>query len=249
MHRFFIDGSEIVKGHVQITGEDAHHIQKVLRLRQGDDLVLCDGAGWDYQAVLESMDKHALLCRVLDKSPSQGEPKVHVTLYQGLPKGAKMELIIQKCVELGIYALVPIATERAVVKLDQRDSERKTVRWQRIAEEAAKQSARGLIPEIYPAMEFKKACSEDTSAVKLLLWEGEREHSLRSVLSSQGKVDTISVLIGPEGGLTQEETEYAAGHGFLSVTVGPRVLRTETAGFAVLSAILYAMEEMEWTRP
>jgi len=179
-----------------------------------------------------------------------GEPKVRVTLYQGLPKGQKLELVIQKCVELGIARIVPVITDRVVVKLDSGDAERKALRWRKIAEEAAKQSGRGIIPEITVPIDFRRACDESQDSVKVILWEMERENSLRRVLEGRGKSQRISVLIGPEGGLSVKETEYAMGRGWERVTIGPRILRTETAGLAVLSAIMYAMEEMEWeTRP
>jgi 16S rRNA (uracil1498-N3)-methyltransferase len=247
MHRFFIPKDNISGTVAIIEGDDAHHIQKVLRLRTGEKIVLCDGRGMDYIVAIQSMQKGQVIGQVTDTRPVITEPRTRVTLIQGLPKGSKMEVVIQKCVELGIYNIVPVHTERAVVRIDdEKNIAKKLLRWQRIAEEAAKQSQRGIIPEISQPVSFNEAVSNISAKLKLILWEGEREQSLRKVLESYPeKPDSIAMLVGPEGGLDAGEVDLAREHGWLSVTVGSRILRTETAGMAVLSAIMYAMEDME----
>ncbi|MBE3101047.1 MAG: 16S rRNA (uracil(1498)-N(3))-methyltransferase [Firmicutes bacterium] len=248
MHRFFIDESDIKDSKALITAEDSHHIQKVLHLRIGEEVVLCDCKGFDYSALIHSMDKGKVLLDIQGQQPSVGEHYTRVSLYQGLPKANKMEVIIQKCVELGIYDFVPVTTSRAVVRLaDEREEEKKTIRWQKISEEAAKQSDRGIIPHISKPVSFNDAILDASHSLKLLLWEGERIQSLRGVLQKYiEKPSSIAMMIGPEGGLDIKEVELASNNGWIPVSIGPRILRTETAGISVLSAIMYQMEEMEW---
>jgi 16S rRNA (uracil1498-N3)-methyltransferase len=247
MHRFFISKENISGTAALIKGDDAHHIQKVLRLKPGEEIVLCDGRGMDYVVEIQSMEKGRVFGQVIGTRPALTEPRTKVTLIQGLPKGSKMEVVIQKCVELGVYRIVPAYTTRAVVRIeDEKSADKKLLRWQRIAEEAAKQSQRGIVPEISQLLSFTEAVNNIKASLKLILWEGEKEQSLRRVLQSYpGKPDSIAILVGPEGGLDVGEIELAREHGWISVTLGPRILRTETAGMAVLSAIMYAMEDME----
>jgi len=249
MHRFFIDKAQIENGTAFLEGEDVHHIKKVLRLSVGDLLELCDGLGSDYIAEIESLQKDRLSARIKEVMPSIGEPKVRVTLYQGIPKGPKMEVIIQKCVELGIHGIVPLETVRTVVKLEnQKEKEKKTARWQKIAEEAAKQSKRGMIPRVFMPESFHDGVSKARGGLKVILWEQEKDMDLKSVLKNFGAgVKEMDILIGPEGGLEEEELHLAKEHGWLPATIGPRILRTETAGLAVLSAIMFHMEEMKWS--
>ena len=163
-----------------------------------------------------------------------------------------MDLIVQKTVELGVHRIVPLISERVVVKLSSdKDAKKKQERWQRIAMEAAKQSGRGIIPSIHMPMTFKEAVSKEVpgsseGSLKLILWEEEKQISLRSILDKHDKASNISIIIGPEGGLSEKELALAKEHGWLSASIGPRLLRTETAGMAVIAAIMYRMEEMEW---
>lgn len=252
MARFFVGASYDLGQIASLSKEDSYHIKRVLRLGQGDILTLCDGQGYDYRAAIESITNDNLLCKILDKERSVGEPDTKLVLYQGLPKSTKMDLIVQKTVELGVHRIVPLISERVVVKLSSdKDAKKKQERWQRIAMEAAKQSGRGIIPSIHMPMTFKEAVSKEVpgsseGSLKLILWEEEKQISLRSILDKHGKASNISIIIGPEGGLSEKELALAKEHGWLSASIGPRLLRTETAGMAVIAAIMYRMEEMEW---
>jgi len=248
MHRFFVRPEDINNDMAVIAGDDAHHIGKVLRLEPGEEIILCNSEGLDYKAVIQKVEKDRVCAKLLGSSPSVTEPGIKVILYQGLPKASKMDTIIQKCVELGISRIVPVSTIRTVVRLsDKKDGEKKTARWQKIAEEAAKQSGRGIIPQVDYPVSFDEAVKHCRADLKILLWEEEKDQSLRNILNSRSAgADTIAVFIGPEGGLDKQEAALAEQYGWLSASVGPRILRTETAGMAVLAAIMYHMEEFEW---
>lgn len=247
MHRFFIEPEDIEGNIGRIKGSDAHHLNKVLRLNPGDEIMLCNGRGLDFRSVIQTVEKEEILVEILDSRPNATEPNVRVSLFQGIPKSSKMELIIQKCVELGIYELIPIQTLRCVAKINEgKDSEKKTLRWQRIAEEAAKQSRRGIIPMVSSPISFNHAVMYSKADVKLIFWEEENTKSLRKILEELNfKPETVAMIIGPEGGLEKSEVELAEKHGWISVSLGSRILRTETAGMAALTAIMYHLEELE----
>lgn len=247
MHRFFISPEAIESNTCIITGTDAHHIQNVLRLKTGEEIMLCNSQGTDYRAVIREISKGHVRVELTESSPSKTEPDLKVTLLQGLPKASKMETIIQKCVELGIYDIIPITTARTVVRISSgRDAEKKTARWQRISEEAAKQCGRGIIPKVHSPLTFDQAVKSCQAGLKIIFWEEEKSQSLRLILQSQAeKPDSIAILIGPEGGLEEDEVIMAEKHGWVSASLGTRILRTETAGMAVLAAIMYQMEELE----
>jgi 16S rRNA (uracil1498-N3)-methyltransferase len=247
MHRFFVPSDKINGNFGIITGDDAYHIQRVLRLEAGDKIILCDGRGMDYQAVIQDVSKGQVQLELTENSPSGTEPNLKVTLLQGLPKASKMETIIQKCVELGIHEIIPITTSRTVVRIaDGREGEKKAARWQRVAEEAAKQSRRGILPQVHTPRTFDQAIQACQADWKIILWEEERKQSLRRVLQSRSSMPaTIAILIGSEGGLEEKEVFLARQHGWIPASLGPRILRTETAGMATLAAIMYQMEELE----
>ena len=247
MHRFFVEPDQIQDNIGNITGDDAHHIQRVLRLGIGEEITLCDSHGTDYQGLIQHVDKNLIEIKIIGTTPSEAEPKIQVSLLQGLPKASKMETIIQKCVELGIYEVLPITTTRTVVRIsDDRDARRKAQRWQKVSEEAAKQSKRGIIPRVSEPVSIKQAIKECNADLKLLFWEEEEEHSLHKILHSQATPPkSIGLLIGPEGGLDNSEIELARQYGWVSLTLGSRILRTETAGMAVLAAIMYHWGEWE----
>lgn len=245
MHRFFIKRENIYKGGIAVEGEDVQHISRVLRLQAGDKIILCDGEGTDYHVTIETMNKHSVRTVIIDKEASKGEASIHTVLYQGIPKATKMDLIIQKCTEMGINRIVPLTTVRTVVKLESEKDERKKVeRWSKIAEEAAKQSGRGIIPQIDMPMTFDQALKDAGGLeLRLIPYESESTVSVKDALQRK-KVNRIGYFIGPEGGFEISEIEKAKNADVIPVTLGKRILRTETAGFAVLTGIMYEYDQM-----
>ena len=248
MPRFFIEDSLSSETSCLILkGADFHHIRDVLRLRTGDEIIVCDGASQDLVCRLEKFLPDGVELTVLERSSNQSEPLYRVTLYQGLAKGDKMDTIIQKAVELGAARIVPVSCQRSVTRLDEHNRDKKVQRWQRIAVEAAKQCGRGQVPEVGPVLDFADAVSEAAQAdLRLVPWEGERERSIREELEAAVNLPanpSISLLIGPEGGFDADEITLALGAGICPVTLGRRILRTETAGTAVLAMILYHFED------
>lgn len=252
MNRFFIEAHRIKESHIEISGEDAIHILRVLRLGVGDLIELCDGAGMDYPATIVKGDKDRLTVELGAARPSEAEPSIKVTLYQGMPKSNKMDFIIQKSIELGINSIVPLETARTIVKLSEaKRTEKRVARWQKIAEMAAKQSKRGKIPKIGMPVAYPDIIREASHSIKIIPWEGEACLSLREYLENRGHgiyesdIEDIGIVIGPEGGFEDEEIVLAKEYGWDTVTLGPRILRTETAGLATLAAIMFYMGEME----
>ncbi len=241
MPKFFFNKNDSSRGQVQLFGEDEKHIKTVLRAREGEELTLCDGEGMDYQCRIVSLERGVLL-DILSKEVCETEPKTKITLYQGLPKADKMELIIQKCVELGVDRIVAVSTERAIVKLDKKES-KKLERWQKIAEAAAKQSGRGKIPEIgQQVLKFKEAVAEAKELDGAIIpYEKEQETGIRQFV--QGfRGESIGVFIGPEGGFAEEEIALAQENGITPITLGKRILRTETAGMTTAAILLYELD-------
>lgn len=237
MPRFFIaDMPE--NGLLTLRGEDAHHAARVLRLRVGEAVTLCDGQGTDYGCTVESAAPDAVVCRVHSTQPSETEPKQRVTLFMALPKGDKMELIVQKAVELGVCAVVPYLSKNCVSRPDK--PEKKVARWQKIADEAAKQCGRGRLPTVSAVVPFDEALRLAAAhETRLFFYENEKQTGLRDALAG-GVGKTVSLLIGPEGGFAPAEAEAARQAGLTSVSLGTRILRCETAPIAALSAVLYA---------
>lgn len=237
MHRFFV--RQPLSSSVTITGEDVKHIARVLRLSPGDGITLCDGNGNECDAVIRSIGKDAVECDCAAPRCCESEPSVSVTLFQGLPKTGKMETIIQKCVELGIHEVVPMLTRYCVVQPKESFAGR-IERWQRVAEEAAKQSRRGIIPRVGQLIRLDAIDSSPFDLV-LVAYENESTTSLKAALQGfSGK--RVAILIGPEGGLSDEEIALLTEKGARSVSLGPRILRTETAGMAMLAQLLYEVE-------
>ncbi len=246
MPRFFVDADNIENDSITITGDDAHHIARVLRMHTGDTLTVCDKNGTDFDTVITALGGNTVQTKILSSAPARTEPPVCVTLFQALPKAAKMENIIQKCTELGIYKIIPCIASRCVVKLDDaRDALKKTARWQAISEQAAKQCGRGIIPEISEPVTFDEALqSLKAYDVCFAAYEQETTGSLRQVLKNAGPPTTAAFLIGPEGGLAPEEAGALRQNGIPAVTLGPRILRTETAGAAVLAMLMYEIGDV-----
>lgn len=238
MHRFFTEN--IAGDTAVITGDDVAHIARVLRLSPGDALTLCDGRGTDYDAVIGQIGKTSVVCRVSGGRPSGTEPACRVTLFQGLPKAGKLETIIQKCVELGVYAVAPFESVRCAGGGAQ-DFEKKRERCQRVALEAAKQSRRGIVPAVLPAKKLR-ALELSGFTAALLAYEDERGTTLKQALRARAPGGNIALIVGPEGGFAPEEAAYLTACGATPVSLGARILRTETAGMAALAQILYEVE-------
>lgn len=241
MPKFFFHKNDISRGQIQLFGEDEKHIKTVLRAREGEEITLCDGEGMDYQCRIASLERGVLL-DILSKEVCETEPKTKITLYQGLPKADKMELIIQKCVELGVDRIVAVSTERAIVKLDKKEA-KKLERWQKIAEAAAKQSGRGKIPEIgQQVLKFKEAVAEAKELDGAIIpYEREQETGIRQFVQ-KFKGESVGVFIGPEGGFADEEIALAQENGITPITLGKRILRTETAGMTTAAILLYELD-------
>ena len=241
MPKFFFQKNDISRGQVQLFGEDEKHIKTVLRAREGEEITLCDGEGMDYQCRIASLERGVLL-DILSQEVCETEPKTKITLYQGLPKADKMELIIQKCVELGVDRIVAVSTERAIVKLDKKEA-KKLERWQKIAEAAAKQSGRGKIPEIgQQVLKFKEAVAEAKELDGAIIpYEREQETGIRQFVQNF-KGESVGVFIGPEGGFADEEIALAQENGITPITLGKRILRTETAGMTTTTILLYELD-------
>lgn len=240
MHRFFVAPEQIKDGRIAITGPDVKHILKVLRLGTGDTITVMDGRGKSYEAVIEILRRGEVVCCIVKELLSPEGPPIRVILVQGLPKGDKMDFIIQKGTELGLSRVIPLICQRSVVKLERDSINRKRERWQRIAYEAARQCSRPDIPEVDEPKDWELVLTSlPEKATALIPWEEENTLSLKDILHRNNASEEIYVFIGPEGGFTQEEIGRARLRGVRPVTLGPRILRTETAGMAVLTMILY----------
>lgn len=246
MPRFFTARENISDTQLIIDNEDVNHISRVLRLGEGDEITVCDGQGFDYKVRIESVDSKKIVCDILEKNKSITEPNIEVTLFQGLPKASKMDYIIQKTTELGIAKIVPCALSRCVVKLENHKAEAKKVdRWQKVAEAAAKQSGRGIIPEIAMPVSIDTAIEELKKCdICFVPYECEDKTNLREVLTSAKDVKKAGFIIGPEGGFDLSEIEKIKAAGIKTVTLGRRILRTETAGEAVLTMIMYEIGDI-----
>ena len=246
MPKFFIKKEDITKDSVKIKGTDAVHISKVLRTEIGDELTLSDGEGKDYLAEVIACNKDEVELAIKKIYPCESEPAVLVTLFQGLPKQGKMDYIIEKCTELGIDRIVPVSMKRSVVKIDDKKSEAKKLeRWRKIAAESVKQCKRGKIPEVKDVMTLDEAIEFSKELeICFAAYECEEETSIKSVLS--GKTPrTVGIFIGPEGGIDNAEVLKLLSKNIKTVTLGKRILRTETAGHTVLTAVMYEFNELK----
>ena len=246
MHHFFVKPEQISGTEAYIEGPDWNHAANVLRVRPGEQVLLSAGEDWDYLCTVTELDRASqrVLLKVTEENLDVRELPVRITLYQGLPKSDKMELIIQKAVELGAVRIVPVETARCVVKLDRKKAEAKQKRWQSISESAAKQSGRSIIPEVAMPLSYGAALQEAASAdVRLIPYENaEGMERTRRILSEVRPGQSIAVFIGPEGGFEEKEISLAEEQGFSAVTLGKRILRTETAGFVMLSLLMAQTE-------
>lgn len=245
MYQFFVEPSQIQGNKIYITGTDVNHIKNVLRMQPGEEIAVSNGTdGREYRCGIEALEEEQIICTLRFVKEDGVELPSRVTLFQGLPKADKMELIIQKAVELGVYEIVPVSTKRCVVKLDEKKAKNKIARWQGIAEAAAKQSKRRIVPEVKDVMSFREALQyAEGLPVKLIPYElAEGMEATREQIERLQPGEEIAVFIGPEGGFEEEEILAAKKQGVLPITLGKRILRTETAGFTVLSWIMYQLE-------
>lgn len=245
MNQFFVESGQIQDKKIIITGKDVNHIKNVLRMKIGEELSVSNGCdGKEYRGIIEEFTDDAVVCALAFVKEDGVELPSKVYLYQGLPKADKMELIIQKAVELGVYEIIPVATKRAVVKLDEKKSKSKIARWQAISEAAAKQSKRAIIPNVAEVLSFKEALKECQKAkVKVIPYElAEGMDKTKEIISDLKPGQDVAIFIGPEGGFDDAEIEAAMEAGVIPITLGKRILRTETAGFTILSWIMYQLE-------
>jgi len=246
MYQFFVRPEQICGNKITIEGSDVNHIKNVLRMKIGEEVSISNGVdGKEYRCEIEEMNGDNVLCQLRFIKEDGLELTSRVYLFQGLPKSDKMELIIQKAVELGVYEIVPVATKRAIVKLDEKKADSKIKRWQGIAEAAAKQSKRGVIPRVADVMSFKEALKyAEKMIVKLIPYElAEGMEHTKNIIEQIQDNQEIAVFIGPEGGFEESEILLAKENGVEPITLGKRILRTETAGMTVLSWIMYHLEK------
>lgn len=252
MQHFFVEPSQIIGNEIRITGTDVGHIRKVLRMKEGEELSVGNGMDdTEYRCQIDHFTEDEVVCKVRFIKEEGVELPARIHLFQGLPKSDKMELIVQKAVELGAYEIIPVATKRAVVKLDAKKAESKVARWQAVSEAAAKQSKRAVVPPVHSLMTMQEAVAYakgmDAKAIPYELSRGMEATSawissaVDIVSSSDGGAD-IAVFIGPEGGFEEDEIELAKEAGITPISLGRRILRTETAGPAVLSILMYQFE-------
>ena len=242
MPRFFVE--EPAGERICITGDDAHHISRSLRMRAGEALTVCDGTGADCRCEIESVSDTLVELRVLEKTENSSEPSVRVTLYQGYPKGDKLETIIEKSVELGVHKIVPVLTSRSVARPDAKAAAKKLERWQRRALEAAKQCGRGIIPQVEPLADIAELPAMLAQhQLNIFCYELGGEPLGR--LISGGEYTDISIFIGPEGGISAGEAELLTSAGSRAATLGTRILRCETAPIAALAAIMTLTGNMD----
>lgn len=241
MPRYFVDKEDMHGEVIFIRNGDAKHLGRVLRVKNGDHVEVCDGAGTDYSCVVVNVKKDEIQLEIESAAKSQSEPETSVTIFQSLPKGDKMETVIQKCVEIGVCKIVPVASERCVAKFEEKDFSKKRERWQKISLAAAKQSGRGIVPEIGNIVSFKEAVGMAASFDKAAIaYEKEEKIGIRDFVKNfEG--ESVCIFIGPEGGFGDSEIEKAAAFGITSVSLGKRVLRTETAGMAAATILLYEL--------
>lgn len=246
MYRFFVEEEQLNNSPVIITGSDYNHIKNVLRLKIGEHIFLCDGGNKEYECVIENYntDSGTVEVSIVDIFSNVRELPARIVLFQGYPKGDKMEQIVQKAVELGVEEIIPVMMKRCVVKFDEKKAEKKVGRLNEIALSAAKQSKRGKIPKVKPIMSMKQAVeyAKDIEHIVLPYENAKGIEYAKSVIESASQKKSIAVFIGPEGGFEDSEVMLVEGIGGQIITLGNRILRTETAGMVVLSLLMFELE-------
>ena len=248
MSKFFVRSEKIKDSEILIDTEDVNHIKNVLRKNIGDDIIVCDyEKKINYNCKIKEISKRDIICEIISKRESESESNIKIDIFQGLPKADKMELIIQKGTELGVNSFIPVVFKRSVVKIDEKDKFKKIERWQKISEVAAKQSGRDMIPLIKNIENVKNICKLfENYDIVLVAYENENQNSLKEALKSLNKPEVkIAVIIGPEGGIDESEIELFKDAGAKIVTLGKRILRTETVCLAITAIINYELESTE----
>ena len=244
MYQFFVEDEQVQQDRICIVGGDVNHIGHVLRMKTGEKIRISDQSGRSYFCRILEITEEEVWAQIEDTDEMGTEFSHKVYLFQGLPKSDKMELIIQKTVELGVYTVIPVAMKNCVVKLDEKKAQSKCKRWQAIAESAAKQSKRMLIPNVHQVLSFKEALkyaeSMDIRLIPYELAKGMQE--TKEILAAIEQGQSIGIFIGPEGGFEEKEVEAAISEGAKPITLGKRILRTETAGLAILSVLMFQLE-------
>ncbi|MEE3393647.1 MAG: 16S rRNA (uracil(1498)-N(3))-methyltransferase [Lachnospiraceae bacterium] len=244
MYRFYIDESDFDGRFARITGEDVNHIANVLRLNTGEWIVCCNGSGIDHIGRISDISRDEVLVDIEKTVPTGNELDLRMVLFQGLPKGDKMDLIVQKAVEVGAYRIIPVAMARSVVRLDPKKASKKQERWQKIALAAAKQCDRGMIPEVTQPVSFDEALQMagelDKSILPYEVQNGMQDTD--AVLNEAADKKSVGIFIGPEGGFEKDEVDKAVSKGIKTISLGRRILRTETAGLVTMSVLMYKSE-------
>jgi 16S rRNA (uracil1498-N3)-methyltransferase len=245
MRRFFARPEDVGEHELRLRGDEANHLARVLRLRPGAQVVVFNGRGHEYTAMVERLEPDGVVCRILRQAKVQLAQTVSITLGQGLPKAEKFAWLIQKTTELGVSEIVPLITERVVPQLSTHQAATKLARWEKLAREACKQSGRATVPRLWPPTPLQTFfTSFQGSDLKLVLWEGEKTRPLSTILAASERVASVAVVIGPEGGLTLQEVAHAEAYGFLAVGLGQRILRTETAGLVAVALLQYQIGDL-----
>ncbi len=244
MQHFFVTPSQVKDERIYVEGMDVNHMKNVLRMRCGEELMVSDGNNLKYRCSVEGYEEEQAVLRILEEMDVDTELSSRIYLFQGLPKQDKMELIVQKAVELGVYRVIPVSTRRAVVRLDQKKAGKKAERWQQIARSAAKQAKRGYVPEVAFPMSYREAL-EAARELDVILIPYELAKDMKETKEIIERIrpgKSVGIFIGPEGGFEKEEVELALEYGAMPVTLGRRILRTETAGMAMLSVLMFHLE-------
>lgn len=243
MARFFVDKEKISENRIVIDGPDAHHIARSLRMAEGDEATVCDNEGGEYRCTLVRIRDEECILEIIETRDSKTEPKVNITLFMAYPKGDKLETVIQKAVELGVSRIIPFESSRCIKRPKAEKIEKQTMRLVRIAEEAAKQCGRAKIPTVTQPMSFSDMLEEaNESTLSLLCYENEDGLTIKDIIKGRETPDSVSVIVGSEGGFSAEEAELAKNSGCISVSLGNRILRCETAPSFALSVLSYEFE-------
>ena len=241
MYNFFVDDENIVDSSIYVEGDDYKHIKNVLRMKEGEVIKICNKKNGDsFKTKIKKISDTKIICDIIEKMEST-EPSVRVDVYQGLPKSDKIEYIIQKSVELGVHSVIPVEMKCCIAKM--KNPEKKIKRWNLISEAAAKQSKRSIIPKVDNIIDIKKLCEEIKKYdLAIVAYEKENKKSIKDLIKKNDKLESIAIIIGPEGGIDESEVEMLKDSGAKCATLGKRILRTETASSAVLSMIMYEFE-------